>query len=237
MTNRQEVRIQTGALTKGTRHRRDKGLAPEDRRSRRGKQTLRGPRGQVWWKSVGAFLYRAKAKRRKAARVGQAGPQQRKPCIRRNAGGTGVGTEMKSVGSYPWRSAGFRAGGRRENERTDDRRPCRSRTGAQYPESSRKAALTPRETSAGRESAGGEGGGWRKRRIDWTGSQARKGSRSVRQEHIICGAMTWFHRSDETPKMPTRSVRCWRHAWIALWNETRFSMGDSARGPLGTLGS
>jgi hypothetical protein len=55
-----------------------------------------------------------------------------------------------------------------------------------------------------------------------------KGSRSERQGHVFCGAMTWFHRPDETPKMPTRSVRCRRRAWIALWNETRFTVGDSA---------
>lgn len=164
MNNRQEVKVRTGALTKGTRHQRDKCADLENQALPAGASSIGrasgGPRGGVRWKSVGAFLCRAKAKRRKAVRVGQAGRQQRKPNFRWNVGGIGDGTGTKSVGSYPWRSAGFRASavGGRTKERTN-RWPCRSRTGAQYPKSNRKVALTPRATSAGRESAGGEGGG------------------------------------------------------------------------------
>jgi hypothetical protein len=55
MGNRQEVinerRESTpGALTKGTRHRRDKGTDLEHQAPSNG-VALEGPRGRVWWKS------------------------------------------------------------------------------------------------------------------------------------------------------------------------------------------
>ncbi len=89
MNNKQEVKVRTGALTKGTRHQRDKcadleNQAPPARAILHYWIAAGGPRGSVRWKSVGAFLCRAKAKRRKAVHVGQAGRQQRKPNFRRN---------------------------------------------------------------------------------------------------------------------------------------------------------
>ena len=99
-----QVEIRTGALTKGTRHRRKaSALTWKTRPFPLGRlywQTAGGPRGGVRWKSVGAFLYRAKAKRRKAISVGQAGPQQRKHYFRRSVEGVGDETGTKSVGSY-----------------------------------------------------------------------------------------------------------------------------------------
>jgi hypothetical protein len=56
---------------------------------------------------VGAFLFRAKAKRRKAARVGKLAPSSESPIFVGTRGGSGDETGTKSVGSYPWRSAGF----------------------------------------------------------------------------------------------------------------------------------
>lgn len=212
MTNSQEVKIRTGALTRGTRHRRDKCVDLETQAlsvcAPSIGQAAEGPRGDVRWKSVAAFLCRAKAKRRKAVRVGQAGPQQRKPYFRRNAGGSGDGTGTKSVGSYPWRSAGFRASGRRENERTNDRWSCRSRTGAQYPESSRKAASTLRATSAGRESAGGVGGGSNLEDLVQQDSKPRLECRAGRRPGPIPAYRECDVSASRTPSSPEPATQC-----------------------------
>ena len=58
MSNQQEVKVRTGALTEGTRHRRDKG--PEDRK---------GTEGLV--EVIGAYLCRTRVKRRKASALGK----------------------------------------------------------------------------------------------------------------------------------------------------------------------
>jgi len=55
MGNRQEVtderrKSKPGALTKGTRHRRDKGTDLEHQATRIG-VAVQVPRGRVWWKS------------------------------------------------------------------------------------------------------------------------------------------------------------------------------------------
>ena len=49
MTNRQEVKIRTGALTKGTRHRGNKGVDLEHQILAEAQPSV-GPRGEVWWK-------------------------------------------------------------------------------------------------------------------------------------------------------------------------------------------
>jgi hypothetical protein len=50
MNNRQEVKVRTGALTEGTRHRGDKGVDLELQVLAKG-VAMAGPRGEVWWKS------------------------------------------------------------------------------------------------------------------------------------------------------------------------------------------
>ena len=49
MTHNQEVKIQTGALTEGTRHQRGKGVELEHQLLAGGAAPA-GPRGDVWWK-------------------------------------------------------------------------------------------------------------------------------------------------------------------------------------------
>ena len=51
MSNRQEVKIRTGALTKGTRHQCDKGAGLEHQVRLRWRKFPVVPRGGVWWKS------------------------------------------------------------------------------------------------------------------------------------------------------------------------------------------
>jgi hypothetical protein len=55
MTIRQEVKVRPGALTEGTRHRRDKCVGLENQSLSAGRGSIahatEGPRGDVWWKS------------------------------------------------------------------------------------------------------------------------------------------------------------------------------------------
>jgi hypothetical protein len=132
MVNRQEVEVQTrgpdgGNPTLRRQGRRSGKPGPfrwhdKRRKAREGRSS--GSRRCVTVSST------SEAPKRQPHRVSW--PPVAKPNFRRRCGCTGDGMATKSVEPYPWRSAGFRASGRRENERTNDRWPCRSRTGAQY---------------------------------------------------------------------------------------------------------
>lgn len=49
MTSKQEVKVRTGALTEGTRHRGDKGVDLDHQVSTEALSSV-GPQGDVWWK-------------------------------------------------------------------------------------------------------------------------------------------------------------------------------------------
>ena len=148
----------------GTRHRGDKGVDLEHQVLCVTSALLGDRRGAREGRSGGSHrcvsVPNVSKASDEAGRVGKLASSSERPISVRNATGRGDGTGTKSVGSYPWRSAGVlrKQVGTRTQEQVN-RRPCRSRTGAQYPESSRKAASTPWHATEGRESVSGEGGG------------------------------------------------------------------------------
>ena len=102
---------------------------------------------------------RTKVKRRKASASGRLASSSESPVFVGGVGVVATGSREVcwilpvEVCRVPRKAVGVRT------KEQANRWPCRSRTGAQYPESHRKMALTPWEAMEGRESASGEGGG------------------------------------------------------------------------------
>ena len=92
---------------------------------------LVGPRGAVWWKSVGAFLFRAKAKRRKAVRVGKLAPSSESPIFvgTRKVVASGLERSLLDLTRGGLKGSATAVGGRTKEQTTDgpaDQGPARS---------------------------------------------------------------------------------------------------------------
>ena len=131
MTHNQEVKrcseSKPGALTEGTRHRRDKGDDLEHQVLAVGEDLGESVRSRLV-EVIGARPFRAKAKRREATAAGELAPSSEARCP----------SELRTRGrrdgregceSYPRRSVGLRVSGRpvgRKNEGTDGPTEVRS---------------------------------------------------------------------------------------------------------------
>jgi hypothetical protein len=156
MNNRQEVQVRTGALTEGTRHRGDKGVELGHQPLCRGAAPGGPARGRLV-EVIGARRDPNGVKRRKGVHIGQAGPQQRKPEIRRRCGRSGDGTSRSLLGLTRGGLQGVRMGGRREDERTSEPMALQIKDWRAVSGKQPKGCLNPEGN------LGGEGKRWRRR--------------------------------------------------------------------------
>ena len=190
MTSDQEVKVQTRGPTEGTRHRRDKGVDLEHQVLRRGQQPEEPARGCLV-EVIGAWLDRAQAKRRKASASGKPAPggEVRYPYETRVYWRRGSHEERWS---YPGRSAGLRASGSPENERTEDDGPAEvrwSRITARSAKAGPKPTTTRSEAEGRRPRSSNRRADWnapRDSRRGWATAHPPIADRSVADHGLAC---------------------------------------------------
>ena len=214
MTNGQEVRVQTwgpdgGNPTPRVTRALTRSTGPRAEVMRIGTHAELPVRGSLV-EVIGAWPFRAKAKRRKAARMGKLtrSSEARFPLV--SAGCSGDGMDMKSVGLTRGGLLGSAlAVGRTTQEGTPIAQQIKDRCAV--PEGGRKAVPTVGHLPAWRESIGGAGGGRKRNDLVVQGRKLREGNTTdAAHALLLCYQGAYCRRATSSPAESPRpsTTRC-----------------------------